>query len=219
MTPTEPDDDYGDSNPYDIFAHVMRWHTDDEEEFQIDLRWAARAVIALVAAAAIAVAFAVFFVLREIYFAVNWERVQKYLMEDHWQIAAAALGILVAWGLYMFRCWHRNYYGMLEIGIGAVMCWSACGSFAGTEPMDEHKLWAARATLASSIYVLVRGMDNMMEGFAKKKKAREDGQNARQKKENETILAELVEAHKRARAGADKIPADSSKLPDTTGTN
>jgi hypothetical protein len=92
-------------------------------------------------------------------FGAMWGRLRAPMLESVWWrfLGVGCLG-LVALGLYLARRYYRVVYGMAEIAIGLAACWAALG--AATAPPLVVAL-----TLASGVYVIVRGVDNAVVGW------------------------------------------------------
>jgi hypothetical protein len=65
----------------------------------------------------------------------------------------AMVGVL----LYIVRTSWRALYGAAEIVIGIAACWSGLGSSSASE-------LSASLTVASGVYIVVRGLDNLRQG-------------------------------------------------------
>lgn len=67
---------------------------------------------------------------------------------------------------YLLRCWRRDVYGMVEVCLACMGGWAAFGVFRDTNKLHESGGYvAAWATVIGAMYVVVRGLDNTMEGL------------------------------------------------------
>jgi hypothetical protein len=76
------------------------------------------------------------------------------------------LALIVGGILYFFRCWKRQLYGLSEIIVALILIYFTIYKASGSEPRSFNELLQGDSlsiilALASSIYIIVRGLDNI----------------------------------------------------------
>jgi hypothetical protein len=79
--------------------------------------------------------------------------------------------IAVGCGLYWLRCTRRVMYALLELGFGMATAWTAVG-------IAWNGGLAAYGAVGGSVYLIVRGLDNLDAGFIEQQKAARQQQKA-----------------------------------------
>jgi hypothetical protein len=76
-------------------------------------------------------------------------------------VGCLALGL----GFYMFRQKQRIAYGVLEAGVGVYLAWAKAAGSSGTVIDFAGQPTFLAAVLTASVYLIVRGIDNVMVGW------------------------------------------------------
>jgi hypothetical protein len=93
-----------------------------------------------------------------------WEHVRAAVETPARRAAVVFVLLMLAVGLHMIRARFRSAYGLAEVAVGLAACWVAL------QKADVGGL-AIGLTLASGVYVMVRGLDNVAQGRVKQVKA------------------------------------------------
>lgn len=106
-----------------------------------------------------------------------WPHIQQAAIESLWlRVVIAIVLVLIASLLYLLRRFRRTTYGIAEMIIGFSTCIPALGN-------SESGGLTVGIALSGAVYVMVRGIDNFVEG---KKLEEEEGKlhkSAREEKE------------------------------------
>jgi hypothetical protein len=87
-----------------------------------------------------------------------WAHIRS-AMGSPWLRAIAVAALLLLGGLlYLARRRARSLYGIVEIWIGGAACWAGLGH-------TDVSGFAGGVTLAGGVYVIVRGLDNFVDGY------------------------------------------------------
>lgn len=98
--------------------------------------------------------------------AAFWQQI-SFAMESVWiRGAAAVFFTALGFFLYWIKTILRFYYGIAEILIGVTVCWMGLGN----PPANGL---VASITIAGGIYIIVRGVDNAVQGKAEMRAATE----------------------------------------------
>lgn len=129
---------------------------------RIKNRWLQRAVMLLLAILFLALALLIGVGLVLLFgwpfvLAGFWQSLRESMASIWVRGFVTALLAVVAVLLYFMRTAWRALYGAAEIVIGIAACWSGLGSSAASE-------LSARLTVASGVYIIVRGLDNLQQG-------------------------------------------------------
>jgi hypothetical protein len=136
---------------------LFELHT-DENPFKIEIPPSA---VLFAIAAAIGLAFGVLFALAALVralFGVDYGPILEFFGRWSGQALGTLMLIGVGSGLYMMRCYLRALYGLLEIGFASVASWLAVGQI-------ETQTIGAWIGVFTAAYLIVRGLDNLMEGL------------------------------------------------------
>ncbi len=79
------------------------------------------------------------------------------------RVAAAIILALVGGLLFLWRQTFRRSYGVSELGVGLFGCWA-------TLTRNDPDRLALALGIAGSVYIIVRGLDNIWEGDKKVRK-------------------------------------------------
>jgi hypothetical protein len=81
-------------------------------------------------------------------------------------------GVILAISLFLWRIRHRSYYGMAEIAFGLYVLWDASVKGLGgfNADFDPHAFATFQLSVIfiqtfGAIYVMIRGMDNCLQGL------------------------------------------------------
>jgi len=93
------------------------------------------------------------------------------LTESTSRFMVIASGIVVALALFFWRLRFRFLYGLIEIGFGLLVLYDASGKGRGafssdfSKDFDTFQLSVVVIQTFGAIYVLIRGMDNLLQGL------------------------------------------------------
>ena len=82
-----------------------------------------------------------------------------------WKRILITVGLTVLGvSLYLARSFARSLYGVAEMLAGVAFCW------AGLVPPVSSGRWGPAGSIVGGIYIIVRGMDNLLLGIEERKK-------------------------------------------------
>lgn len=90
-----------------------------------------------------------------------WVQFPEARTEPSARAAATIILLLIAGLLYWVRRTNRATYGVGEVVIGGILCWSTMND---KEPGDL----STALKLGAAVYIVVRGLDNSYEGFGQR---------------------------------------------------
>jgi len=81
--------------------------------------------------------------------------------QSPWKRAAITVALTVlGFLLYLARRFARLWYGAAETEVGIAFCWVGLGSVSAVS-------WASAASVVGGVYFIVRGLDDLEQGFEK----------------------------------------------------
>jgi hypothetical protein len=89
-----------------------------------------------------------------------------------------ASGVVTALTLFLLRLRFRFLYGLIEIGFGLCVLWDAAGKGRGgfsagfSSGFDTFQISVVLIQTFGAIYVLIRGLDNILQGLPTEIRAR-----------------------------------------------
>ena len=91
---------------------------------------------------------------------------------------AGASGIVTALCLFLLRLRFRFLYGLIEVGFGLFVLWDASGKGRGgfgagfSTGFDTFQMSVVLIQTFGAIYVLIRGLDNLLQGLSAETRAK-----------------------------------------------
>jgi hypothetical protein len=89
-----------------------------------------------------------------------------------------ASGIVTALCLFLLRLRFRFLYGLIEVGFGLFVLWDASGKGRGgfssglNSGFDTFQISVVLIQTFGAIYVLIRGLDNLLQGLSPETRAK-----------------------------------------------
>ena len=100
------------------------------------------------------------------------------LTEAQSKTLIVASGIVTALCLFLLRLRFRFLYGLIEVGFGLCVLWDASGKGRGgfsagfSSDFDTFQISVVLIQTFGAIYVLIRGLDNVLQGLPVETKAK-----------------------------------------------
>ena len=89
---------------------------------------------------------------------IKWESVLAFFQSGWGTLLGTAIIVIAGSMLYILRATRRAIYGILEFCFAVAVCWFSVRNL----NLKDFGAWAA---ILSSAYLVVRGLDNFMEGM------------------------------------------------------
>jgi hypothetical protein len=94
-----------------------------------------------------------------------WQPLSEAMVSPWLRIFTTAIFVSIAFILYLARTHMQHIYGAAEILVGAVACWTGLG-YPSTSALPGS------LAVAGGVYIIVRGIDNGVQGWLKVKSAK-----------------------------------------------
>jgi hypothetical protein len=91
---------------------------------------------------------------------IRWESVLVFFQSGWGTMLATAIVVIAGCSLYILRATRRATYGIMEFCFAVAVCWVSVRKL----NLEDFGAWAV---VLSSAYLIVRGLDNFMEGMKK----------------------------------------------------
>lgn len=100
------------------------------------------------------------------------------LVDAHSKPLIVASGIFTSVSLFLLRLRFRLLYGAIEVGFGLYVLWNAAdkgrGGFSSgfSSGFDTFQLSVVLIQTFGAVYILIRGLDNLLQGLPSEKRAK-----------------------------------------------